>query len=69
MPNVIPTLLPCFIFHVRRGVWAAETTEDAQSQKVRCRRGVNGHNGEIKRKRVVRKLMNVKSAISKKNYK
>jgi hypothetical protein len=48
-------------------VWAAEKTEDAQ--KVRCRREVNGHNGEIKRKSFVRKLMNVKSAISKKNYK
>jgi len=28
---------------------AEEKTEDAQSQKVRCRREVYGHNGEIKR--------------------
>jgi hypothetical protein len=37
VPNVKPTLLPCFVFHVRRGV-LGKKTEDAQNQNVRCRR-------------------------------
>ncbi len=42
-------------------------TEDEQSQKERCRLEVHGHNGEIKRNKLCEKLMNEKSAISKKS--
>ena len=42
-------------------------TEDEQSQKEQCRLEEHGHNGEIKRNKLGEKLMNEKSAISKKS--
>ncbi len=42
-------------------------TEDEQSQKEQCRLEEHGHNGEIKRNKLGEKLMNEKSAISKRS--
>ncbi len=56
VPNVIPTLLPCFIFSCVERRFGGGKTEDEQSQKEQCRREVHGHNGEIKRKNCEKKI-------------
>jgi hypothetical protein len=56
VPNVKPTLLPCFIFHVRRGVWTAEENGGCfRSRKYDVVVADYGHHVDIKRNIYVRR--------------
>jgi hypothetical protein len=53
VPSVKPTLLPCFIFHVRRGELAAEENGGfSESECTMSSLETMGHYVEIKRNRL-----------------